>query len=930
MKRCPQCPEVYSDLMHFCPNDGQQLITIVAQDPLINQTIDGKYMIEAIIGKGGMGVVYRARHTNFDRQFAVKVLKSELITDPQAVKRFRNEANAAGAIRHPNAIAITDFNITAEGLAYLVMDYVEGRSLREIVKKEGPIPYERTVKLIAQVCDAVAAAHRKGIIHRDLKPDNIMVEATESLDQPEMVHVLDFGIAKLSQNPSYSESITVGGAILGSPYYMSPEQCDGRQLDARSDIYSIGIILYEMICGKVPFRAQTPWGLVKMHCSTPPQPLRVHRPDIIPALEAAVLKALSKDPNDRQASAIDLRRELEAAVFPGYRTGGHQVYTESPETRAHSAPSRNDAPTVGLDEELAKEIAAQPRSQKMTAPQTVMPAGALENPFNLKTTPMPALTPGEQNEEPSLEQRKLEELAKELEAEINQFRAKKDSSGGLNLKPVPSPPAPLQDIANELAEELEQFDPKKSKTPSPEIPKRKFTTTGGSNLHDTAKTVPPENGTITSVRPIAPTGNIKAPAVATDGTVPLPPELQQQLNKTPQIDIGDLAEEFSLALPEMVEDVLMSVSETITVKAEVIAKRVAEAAAAEAQAKAAIENSIKPANNNAKPSRTTQSKVIKDRSVPPENFERSRPPAARGAVELETKSQAEFKKQLILIVGGSVALIVIILTVSYLYNRKPEKPKGPQPRTTTTTPNTATQPQPVIDSNGNFTVPEGMAYMTGGNFVMGRNSDDPFESPAHETSVKAFFIDKYEVTNRRYSDFVTAAGHPAPPGWQNGKYPTGQGDLPVTGISWADAVAYCEWRSRVTGGTYRLPTEAEWEYAARHGESKIFPWGDQWKQDAANIRDARRNKVVDVGTFRQGETPEGISDLIGNVAEWTSDDLKLYPGSRGRLPEGENKVVRGGHFNTPREKATATYRDWRKVTGDDYSTVGFRCVREIQ
>jgi formylglycine-generating enzyme required for sulfatase activity len=226
-------------------------------------------------------------------------------------------------------------------------------------------------------------------------------------------------------------------------------------------------------------------------------------------------------------------------------------------------------------------------------------------------------------------------------------------------------------------------------------------------------------------------------------------------------------------------------------------------------------------------------------------------------------------------------------------------------------------------------VPEGFAYIAGGTFQMGRNSDDPFESPAHEATVKPFLVEKYEVTNRRYADFVQASGYTPPPQWVDGKYSSGQADLPVTGVSWNDAVKYCEWRSRQTGATYRLPTEAEWEFAVRRSEDKFYPWGADWKNDAANIKEARRNGPADVGSFRLGETTEGISDLIGNVAEWTSDDLKLYPNSRGKLPEGSFKVIRGGHFNSAREKASATYREWLRPTGDDYATVGFRCVREI-
>lgn len=553
MKRCPKCPEVYSDLMHFCPNDGNQLIAMVAADPLLNTTIDGKYIIEAVIGKGGMGVVYRARHTNFNRQFAIKVLKSDLVTDPQAVKRFRNEANAAGAIRHPNAIAITDFNITNDGIAYLVMDYVEGRSLREIVKKEGPQTYQRTVKLLCQVCDAVAAAHRKGIIHRDLKPDNIMVENTED---GEMVHVLDFGIAKLSQNPAYSENITVGGAILGSPYYMSPEQCDGRQLDPRSDIYSLGIILYELLNGKVPFRAQTPWGLVKMHCSTPPQPLRGKRPDIPPALEAAILKALAKTPNERQSSALELRKELESSLnTANVANSNYSLSPEQPQPSFSPPPGPVYNPVPVANQPVAPTTPA--LAQNIALP----PQPPVQD---LSTVPMQALVEAKiEAKGPSLEQQKLEELAKELEAEMSQFRGKKESTGGFKSGLNPSRSGTLGNMAQELSEELGS-----ASVPNPPPP---------AAINPVIEQAPANNW---AGIPPPPPPFERSNAARSEPMWDTPPPPSQPLPNLSNTDSRssytyeiDIAEEFSLALPEMVEDVLMGISEGIVLKADVIAQR---------------------------------------------------------------------------------------------------------------------------------------------------------------------------------------------------------------------------------------------------------------------------------------------------------------------------------------------------------------------
>jgi serine/threonine protein kinase len=621
-------------MMHFCPNDGNALIPITSQDPFINTVLDGKYLIEEAIGKGGMGLVYRARHVNFNRQFAIKILKNELVSDPQAIKRFRNEANAAGMIRHPNAITISDFNITTDGAAYLVMDYVEGRSLRDILKKEGRQSYQRTISLISQVCDAAAAAHRKGIIHRDLKPDNIMVEKLE--DDSEMVRVLDFGIAKLSQNPAYSENITVGGAILGSPYYMSPEQCDGRHLDNRSDIYSLGIILYELLVGKVPFRAQTPWGLVKMHCSAAPQPIRNYRADIPPALENAILKALAKDPKDRQQSALELRKELEASL--------------SAATSPQVIPSEQSGPpaTIEMDIKNLPELSKQYKNQQ---------------PDPLGTQPLSDPTKAQT----SLEQQKLEALAKELEAEINQIRAKKDSSG---LKSAPlrnTTSSAFDDLANELSNELNQFEPKA--TPNFASSSQFNSAELSSSALNTKVSAP----YMTDHDYKASLSNYSAPTTAAHQAVnaAFSPNRSQTLSTT--LEPVDIAEEFSLALPEMVEDVLMSVSESILTKSEVLSQRAAQEAALAAQAvvaEAQNRNQVSnPALNSYTPganafSTTQRSNLANQsgKSETPDRVTRQTP----GLVDEQTKSSSEFQKQLLVIIGVSLLAIVVIWLIIHL------------------------------------------------------------------------------------------------------------------------------------------------------------------------------------------------------------------------------------------------------------------------
>ncbi|HET9532907.1 MAG TPA: bifunctional serine/threonine-protein kinase/formylglycine-generating enzyme family protein [Blastocatellia bacterium] len=313
MKQCPSCKREMKEHLLFCPFDGQPLVSKEGQDRFIGLLIDDKYRIEEKIGEGGMGKVYRATHVHMDHTVALKILHTHLSSDQTALERFRREARAAAYIRHPNAVAVTDFGVTRDtGIAYLVMEFLEGVELRQKIKQNKQLDFEESFFIVQQTCAALQAAHAKGIIHRDLKPDNIWLLPTE--DGITRVKVLDFGIAKLKTSTETS-ALTQQGMIVGTPYYMSPEQCRGEELDARSDIYSMGVILYEMMTGEVPFQASTPVGVVLKHANEPPRPPHEIRAELPPPLEEVILRALKKKREDRQESAIQLAQELESALY---------------------------------------------------------------------------------------------------------------------------------------------------------------------------------------------------------------------------------------------------------------------------------------------------------------------------------------------------------------------------------------------------------------------------------------------------------------------------------------------------------------------------------------------------------------------------------------------------------------------------------------
>ncbi len=308
MKRCVICGKEFHDQMRFCPFDGGALEAI-EQDAFIGQTLDGKYYIEAKIGEGGMGAVYRARHLLMDTQLAVKVLHPSLVSDAISVARFQREAQAMARIRHSNAIAVSDFGVTEDQVNYIVMELFEGESLRKVLEREKKLPYATAIAIARQVCGALEAAHRSGVIHRDIKPENIFLSPQP--DGSYFVKVIDFGIAKIVTDTSKGgPPLTRQGMIIGSPHYLSPEQCTGQELDARSDIYSLGIVLFEMLTGQVPFTAVTPVAVALLHANEPPPSLRKLNPEIPKALDDLVMRALAKSKADRPASAHEFAEEL--------------------------------------------------------------------------------------------------------------------------------------------------------------------------------------------------------------------------------------------------------------------------------------------------------------------------------------------------------------------------------------------------------------------------------------------------------------------------------------------------------------------------------------------------------------------------------------------------------------------------------------------
>ncbi|HJU90257.1 MAG TPA: serine/threonine-protein kinase [Gemmatimonadaceae bacterium] len=342
-KICPQCGTNYENDQRFCPRDGASLKGKAGAD-LVGLVIADRYLIVRKLGEGGMGQVYLAEHVRMKRKSAVKVLHAGMVHDPEAIMRFNREAENASQIAHPNVAAIYDFGETADGLCYLAMEFIDGEPLTKVLERAETVGFQRAARIIEQVASALEAAHEIGIVHRDLKPDNIMI--TRGRDGTDLVKVVDFGIAKAIQ--ADEQNVTKTGLAVGTPEYMSPEQLGGGVLDARTDIYSLGLVAFNLLTGSLPFPTVTSREALVIRLTDRPRKLAEVRPDVIwpPQLQGVIDRALSQELAARYQRVSDLARDLSEAVpeMPDNAAGarssfGQATVSITPRTRKIAAPT---------------------------------------------------------------------------------------------------------------------------------------------------------------------------------------------------------------------------------------------------------------------------------------------------------------------------------------------------------------------------------------------------------------------------------------------------------------------------------------------------------------------------------------------------------------------------------------------------------------
>jgi serine/threonine protein kinase len=342
MKYCSICNEKFDDSISFCPKDGE----VLEEDPgsLVGSALDGQYQIEALLGKGGMGAVYRARHILLGDRVAIKVLPPEMRSNTEWLRRFQREGQAARRFRHHNAVTVYDLRTSSDGTIYLVMEYVEGNTLDVELRKRGKFSPAEAVAVLAPIMGVLNAAHAMGVVHRDLKPENIMIGKPTTGGEP-VVKLLDLGIAKLREvagaERTGNTNLTIAGQMLGTPYYMSPEQWgelpeDGNSdIDGRADIYSLGVVMYEIIAGKRPFTGVTLAELRRQHIMVTPPPLHEIDASVPESFSRAIARSMSKDRRARQATAGELERELLTSLS----SEGISPATSLPEVSSELSPS---------------------------------------------------------------------------------------------------------------------------------------------------------------------------------------------------------------------------------------------------------------------------------------------------------------------------------------------------------------------------------------------------------------------------------------------------------------------------------------------------------------------------------------------------------------------------------------------------------------
>lgn len=1002
MKECPICHQCYNDEITRCGKDDNALKLILTGTTSIG---NDRYLVEKRIGKGGMGIVFKARHKFLHTEHALKIIHPNLVEgDSSLLTRFRQEAILAASIHHPNVIRVTDFGVEHDTMPYLVMEFVDGIPLSNFLSPGKRLPPEKVFEILLPISLGVGEAHRKGIVHRDLKPQNIMVQSGLPLSRA--VKVYDFGLAKIKSSESLGSFIQAKTlSILGSPPYMSPEQWENHPSDHQSDIYSIGVMLYQMLTGNLPFEGDSIPTMMYRHLMQPPPPFSSFDINLPAGIEEIVQQCLIKEKEKRPNNLEDVLTNFEEALN---RAG---IRTQSNYSDKRLTAERVEAHPEILTMESSKSAFSQTVPNDLTEPDTLSDSQKNRLKTYLRISPTDELLAdktlaqrflqaqdrveeakekvseadklvqdlaeaeriAEDAQKKALEAKERVELEvrRRVEAEMQERLAEQQKvwqeEEAKRLAEEAEARRKAEERANQLAQaaleaqriaeqerhkaeseahqrELEESVRREAEVAAQQLAKQisnaqfQYQEARKQAEREAQMRLEAENKLIEIENNLYHTAQKEA-------------EIRKLAESEAQKQIREQAERYekeALAAQERIEKARERVqmeaqkreeAEAARLHAEKEAERLAQEIKNVQQHIEAIKSRAfsDPDNQvfssdpslhySREPNRNASSGSVYNPSDPtemsfaPHNTNSNTPPTnlQTGGTGFSSTSNAALsslfnssgalnkKSYLPHIIGGTFVLLFMVVSIigGFLFL------KGSVFNSNTTPDNTnanaaikenANEIMPTIMASPNDYIKNRMAQINGGSFQMGR-SDVPQKDldfgnqyPDHTVEVGTFYLDKTEVSNKQYEEFVNNAKHPVPSNWKDGKLPAGEENNPVAFVSLNDAQAYAQWAGKILKQPCRLPTEEEWEYAARNGNKQTtFPWGNDWQPDKANLSSG---KVAKINETNDETLNGGIKNMLGNVAEWTSSKYMLYKGNQKKLDsiESELYVTRGGNY----------------------------------
>lgn len=897
---------------------------------LLGRTLDNTYRVDRLLGRGGMGAVYQARDVALERDVAIKVMHPHFTDDPRFRARFLQEARAVASLDHPGIVKVYAFGQDL-GLLYIVMDLITGQTLQAWLGRladEGKIiGLGESLAIAQRVALALHYAHERGILHRDVKPSNILLKPVDTaLREPDDLYfspvLTDFGLAKLAEGGVQTQT----GAAMGTPNYMSPEQCMGVDLDRHTDVYSLGVVLFELTTGRVPFEARSLTEAIRLHTQEPPPPPRAINPALPIEVENVVLRALAKRPQDRFATAKEMAEALKA-VMPAGAAGQTAASTQVQET----------GPYASLTTRLAQEAAALPRTVVGASAGAGGPVGvSIANP-QLSAAPgsYTTLSITVSNHGPSLDRFWV-------------------GVEGIPLNWLPTLPPTLQLLpGGQQSFELAIRPPLSSETRA-----GRYVLLIQVTSRDDPKRAAEARATLIVTPYVQFRSTLRPQTIAAGKTAEV--VVENQGNVSQAFVVQWEGKEGELAFEPSQAQVTVAAGEVASVP---FAARPRSGRWIGGARTHAFSAAVHTAGRDVQ---TLDGHVVSRGSVPlwsvplflflclllsggaglallgPENLLGIVPTRTATSPPAATTPTVATPAPTTMVTPSAVAVHTPTPTATAVSS--PTSAPSPTPQAPTPTPAGAYAGMVLVPA-GDFVqgsteaqIQDALDACTQGDnlcFLQGLQD----ELPQHTVSLDAFYIDVRETTNAEYAACVQAgACQPPAPASSNtrGAYygDPAYADYPVIYVTWQDAGAYCRWAGK------RLPTEAEWEKAARGPDGLLWPWGDLFSPDRANFRPPGTapdsGDTSRVGSYPEGASPYGAMDMVGNAWEWVADWYEASYGASyqgqptAQNPQGpasgDRKVVRGGSWNSNVASARAASRAGSPPQ-ERYFDVGFRCAR---